>query len=68
MREIASLIPALIVFSLLAYPIGRIYRRLGHSPWWALACFVPLGFVVLLWWLALKAQPADDARQGEQIC
>lgn len=54
-------IPLLITLALMAYPIGRIYRRLGHSPWWGLACFIPLGFVPLLWYIALTTRRAETS-------
>ena len=43
---------------LFLYPIGRILRRLGYSPLWSLAVFVPLFNLVLLWLLAFADWPS----------
>jgi hypothetical protein len=63
MSELPRYLPLMLTLALLAYPIGRIYKRLGHSPWWGLIALVPFGVVVLLWWLALKAAPAEEPAQ-----
>ncbi len=39
---------------LVVYPFSRILPRAGLSPWWALAAFVPIGAIVLLWVVAFR--------------
>lgn len=42
---------------LYVYPIGRILRRIGLSPYWALIALVPLVNLFGLWVLAFNAWP-----------
>ena len=35
--------------------VGRLLRRTGHSPWWALLLVVPLANVIGLWVWAFTA-------------
>ena len=48
-----------IIFALVAYPIGRILRRIGFSPFWSILAFVPLANIASLWILALSAWPRE---------
>ena len=53
----------LLALVLLAVPllmIGRVLRRAGHSPWWALVVLVPLANLVALWVFAYVRWPAVD--------
>jgi hypothetical protein len=46
---------AFILFvAAIAYPIGVILKRLGHSPLWAALAFVPFVNIVGLWIVALR--------------
>ena len=36
------MVTLMIVEALFAIPAGLVLRRIGHSMWWALLCFVPL--------------------------
>jgi hypothetical protein len=52
-----------LVLVLLAVPmwmIGRVLRRAGYSPWWALLVLVPLVNLVALWVFAYVRWPAID--------
>jgi hypothetical protein len=55
-----------IVFAIVAaclvrgWPAGRICRRLGFSQWLGLLAVVPLGEVLLLWFVALARWPTDQ--------
>lgn len=40
---------------LFAIPAGVVLKRTGHSPWWALLCFIPIAALVGLWVLAFTA-------------
>lgn len=56
---------ALLALLLLAVPLlmlGRIVRRAGFSPWWALVVLVPLVNLVALWVFAYVRWPAIDDR------
>ena len=43
----------------IAYPIGRILRRLGFSPFWSLLAFIPMINLIALWMLALIEWPSE---------
>jgi hypothetical protein len=54
----------LILFCILAvgaivviWPAARICRRLGFSPWLGLVIILPLGNLILLWFVALAEWP-----------
>lgn len=52
----------LIVIAVLLWPLARILKRTGHSPWWALVWLVPVVNVIALWVLAYAKWPvAKDA-------
>jgi hypothetical protein len=44
----------IVVVVIIVYPIGRILRRLGFSPFWSVLVFVPLVNLVSLWILAFS--------------
>jgi hypothetical protein len=53
----------LLVLLLIArFPWWRIWRRTGHSGWWALLMLVPLANLISLWVLAFKEWPALRGR------
>lgn len=64
----AAILLGLVVYAVvIAAPHARIWRRSGHSPWWALLMLVPVLNVLALWVLALKPWPAmaaEEARDG----
>ena len=45
------------------WPAARICARVGVSPWLALLTVVPVGNLLLLWFLAYARWPADDLRR-----
>jgi len=48
------------VFSLIAIvPSWRLFRRVGKSARWSLIAFLPLGFFIVAWILALTAWPRE---------
>lgn len=49
----------IIMIAIVAYPIGRILGRIGFSPLWAIAMFIPLLNLVVLWVLAFTEWPGD---------
>ena len=42
-----------------AWPAGRICRRVGFSPWLGLGAIVPIVNILLLWFVALAPWPGD---------
>lgn len=46
------MITLMMVEALFAIPVGIVLKRIGHSIWWALLCFIPLAALVDLWVLA----------------
>jgi hypothetical protein len=46
------------------WPTARICRRMGFSPWLAALVIVPVGNLVLLWFLAYAPWPAEAGRRA----
>jgi predicted PurR-regulated permease PerM len=44
------------------WPVTRICSRMGFSQWLALLALVPVGNLVLLWFLAYARWPVDAGR------
>ena len=40
---------------LFAIPAAMVLKRTGHSPWWALLCFIPIAALLGLWVMAFTA-------------
>jgi hypothetical protein len=43
------------------WPVARICRRIGYSPWLAIVTLVPFCNVLLLWFVAFAQWPVDRA-------
>jgi hypothetical protein len=41
--------------ALFAVPAGMVLKRTGHSPWWALLCFIPVAALLGLWVMAFTS-------------
>src|SRR5262245_25465596 len=52
-----------VMVAVVLYPLGRILRRLGLSPFWSLLVFIPLVNLVSLWVLAFSDWPAERGRE-----
>ena len=48
------------IFTVL-WPVARLCARLGLSPWLGVLAIVPIGNVLLLWFMAYAAWPIDGA-------
>lgn len=49
---------------LFAIPASVVLKRTGHSPWWALLCFIPIAALLGLWVLAFTQwTPARSATE-----
>jgi len=58
--EAIVVIYILAMVLVVAWPAGRICRRLGYSPWLGILAVIPLANVVLLWFIALSQWPKAD--------
>ncbi len=45
-----------LVVAVIAYPLGIILKRLGHSPLWVVLAFVPILNIVGLWLVAFTGR------------
>lgn len=45
--------------AIVLYPLGRILKRIGLSPFWSLLVFVPFVNLISLWVLAFSEWPAE---------
>ena len=55
MIDTSMLIILLVGEALFAIPAGIVLKRTGHSPWWALLCFIPIAALLGLWVLAFTS-------------
>ena len=56
------LIPLCVVaIAVVAWPAGRICRRIGFSPWLGLLALVPIANLILLWVVALSDWPGSGS-------
>lgn len=53
----------LLIFLAPLWPAARICRRMGFSPWLALLVVVPVGNLVLLFFLAYAPWPVESVRR-----
>lgn len=45
--------------AIVLYPLGRILKRIGLSPFWSLLVFVPFVNLISLWVLAFSEWPVE---------
>ncbi|HEX4104753.1 MAG TPA: hypothetical protein VHX92_00840 [Rhizomicrobium sp.] len=45
--------------ALFAVPAAIVLKRTGHSPWWALLCFIPVAALLGLWVMAFTSWTAE---------
>jgi len=50
--DTSMLVILMVAEALFAIPAGMVLKRTGHSPWWALLCFIPVAALAGLWVLA----------------
>lgn len=48
-----------ICSSVVIWPMCRIARRMGYSPWWAIAMLIPLVDNVLIWIVGFNPWPVE---------
>ena len=54
----------IVMVALVAYPVGRILNRIGFSPLWAIAMFIPLVNLIALWILAFTEWPRGRGNEA----
>jgi len=57
METFAHLLPSLLLAIVTGIPLWILLGRVGLSRWWTLLAILPLGFLILLWMLALRRWP-----------
>jgi hypothetical protein len=53
----------IIVVAPVLYPVGRIVKRIGFSPFWSVLVLVPLVSLIALWVLALSDWALERQKQ-----
>jgi hypothetical protein len=48
-----------VIVAVLLYPVGRIIKRIGLSPFWSVLALIPLVNLLALWVLAFNDWPRD---------
>lgn len=49
-----------VVIPFWAWPVWRILRKMGYSPWWVLVSLIPVLSTIGLWVLAIKRWPVEQ--------
>ncbi len=60
----------LILLAIIAIPLPpiiRILHRTGHSGWWSILYFIPIGSWIGLWLLAYANWPKTDAEKQTAV-
>jgi len=63
----SPLVMLLIILPIVLVPFWRIVKRTGHSGWWSLLAFIPLGNLIGLWLLAFVQWPAVDTTRKNSV-
>ena len=50
----------IVVFGPMVWGLAKVLTRMGHSGWWSLAMFIPLGFPILLLWMGYSKWPVIE--------
>jgi hypothetical protein len=58
MPEYRCLVPVTQLAALTAIPSWKLFSRVGIAPARALLCFLPLGFVIMVWKAAYRRWPS----------
>ncbi|WP_168797725.1 hypothetical protein [Aliishimia ponticola] len=49
-----------IVAVLTVIPMLKLLPFFGIQKWWALIAIIPIGAVVLIWWMSIKLQQMEE--------
>ena len=55
-------IVVVVYLVIILWPVARICRRTGHTPWLAILAVIPVANVVLLWFIALSRWPSTQTQ------
>ena len=64
--ELAVTAVWLLILVVPLWPAARICARMGFSPWLGLLAIVPVGNLVLLWFVAYAPWPAEADRSASR--
>ena len=53
-----------VMIAVVLYPLGRILKRIGLSPFWSVLVLIPLINLMSLWILAFSDWPAEESKGG----
>jgi hypothetical protein len=62
MQLLIQLLPLIVLLLFFAVPFALLFRRMGHSPWWALLGLIPLVLLALPWMAALMSWKEGPSR------
>ncbi|QEW21346.1 hypothetical protein LA6_003554 [Marinibacterium anthonyi] len=48
-----------LIMASTAIPMVKLLPHFGISKYWAVACIIPLGLAVLVWWMGRKLQDLE---------
>ena len=65
--ETAVVVLGLLSVIVFLWPATRICMRMGFSPWLMLLTFVPIGNLILLWYVAYATWPAQGDAQRRAL-
>jgi hypothetical protein len=51
-----------VMVAVILYPVGRILKRWGLSPFWSVLALIPVVNLISLWTLAFTEWPAERAK------
>jgi uncharacterized membrane protein YraQ (UPF0718 family) len=60
MDTFVGVVFCIVVAAIAVIPFFQIFRRTGHSGWWAFLILVPIVNIVVIWIIAFARWPAVD--------
>ncbi|MVB00189.1 hypothetical protein GN330_23355 [Nitratireductor sp. CAU 1489] len=60
MESAIGFLPYLILVALTIIPSWKLLGRVGMTTAWALLCFLPLGFILVMWIVAYRRWPLAE--------
>ncbi|MDP8990434.1 MAG: hypothetical protein M3N41_10205 [Acidobacteriota bacterium] len=60
--QIVAFLPLLLILMLGVFPVSRIFKRIGYSPWLAFFILIPVLNVILLYVVAFGKWKIDAPR------
>jgi len=53
-----------VMIAIILYPLGRILKRIGLSPFWSVLALIPFVNLISLWILAFCDWPTEKGKVG----